>query len=104
MFNAWATACSVRTTTWGSRQMTWLHCMAVNVAEIAPDEPTRMMAVLIPAHHVTAIRPGPTFQLTRSQHPEDLGVFPPSPFAPPDSLPLAEVERILAELLAPQRN
>lgn len=103
-FDIWATACSVRTTAWGSEQMTWLHCTAMNAAQITPEEPTDLMTVLIPAHYVIGIRPGPTFRLTRSRRSGDLGVFPPNQSAPAESLPLAEVERILEGLLAPERN
>jgi hypothetical protein len=94
----------VRTTAWGSETMTWLHCKAMNVVEITPDEPTNLMTVLIPEHYVTAIRPGPTFRVSRGGPSEDLGVFPPNQPAPAESLPLAEVERILVSLLAPERN
>jgi hypothetical protein len=103
-FDVWATACSVRTTAWDSEQMTWLHCTGMNVVEITPDEPTGLMTVLIPAHYVTAVRPGPTFRRCRSRPSGDLGVFPPNQPAPAASLPLAEVERTLATLLAPERN
>jgi hypothetical protein len=103
-FDIWAIACSLRTTAWGSEQMTWLHCKAMNAAEITPDQPTALMAVLIPAHYVTGIRPGPAFRLSRSRESGDLGVFPPNQPAPAGSLPLAEVERLLATLLAPERN
>jgi hypothetical protein len=103
-FDIWATACSVRTTPWGGALMTWLHCKAMNTVEIRPEEPTRLMTVLIPAAYVTSIRPGPTFRLTQSQLSADLGVFPPNRPDPAASLPLAEVEHILAGLLAPERN
>jgi hypothetical protein len=103
-FDIWATACSVRTTAWGSGQVTWLHCKAMNTAEIKPEEPTNLMTALIPAHYVTGIRPGPTFRLNRSGRSPDLGVFPPNQVAPADSLPLAEVDRILTGLLEPERN
>src|SRR5262245_329627 len=74
-FAIWATACSVRTTAWGGEQMTWLHCQAMNVAEITPEEPTGLMTVLIPASYITGIRPGPAFRVSRSRPAEDLGVF-----------------------------
>jgi hypothetical protein len=99
-----ATACSVRSAPWGSAEMTWLHCKALPAAEVAPQEPTALMAVLIPASFVTRIEPGPTFRLTRSRHSEDLGVFPPNQPAPANALPLAEIERVLTELLASERN
>jgi hypothetical protein len=103
-FAIWATACTVRTTAWGSEQMTWLHCKAMNVAEITPDEPTNLKAVLIPARYVTSIRPGPTFQLSRRQRSGDLGVFPPNQPAPAGSVPLAEIKALLAWLVAAERN
>jgi hypothetical protein len=103
-FNILATACSLRTTVWGDGSMTWLHCKAKPIAEITPDESTGMMTALIPASYVTSIQPGPTFRLNRSRPSVDLGVFPPVWPAPAGSLPLAEVERILEELLTPERN
>ena len=103
-FEIFATACSLRTTMWGSEQMTWLHCKAMTIAEIEPDQPTGLMNVLIPAHYVTGIKPGPTFRLGRSRKGNDLGVFPPNRPAPAEALPLAEVERLLTGLLAPERN
>jgi hypothetical protein len=103
-FDIWATACSVRTTPWGRAQMTWLHCKAMHVPEITPDQPTNLVTVLIPADYVTRIQPGPTFRLSRSQPSEELAIFPPNQLAPVECLALAEVERLLAALLAPERN
>jgi hypothetical protein len=108
-FTALATACSVRTTAWGGEQVAWLHCKAMNIAEIKPDEPTGIMTVLIPVYYVTVIKPGPTFRLTGSRKSEDLGVldlgvFPPNYPAPAQALPLSEVERVLEQLLEPERN
>lgn len=85
--------------------MTWLHCKASQTAAIASEGPTGLMTVLFPAHYVTAIRPGLAFQIRRSRKSEDdIGVFPPNQPAPEDALPLPEVERVLTELLAPERN
>jgi hypothetical protein len=103
-FDIWATACSLRTAAWGGVPMTWLHCKAMTAAGITPEEPTGLMAVLIPAVYVTGIRPGPTFRVTRSRVCEDLGVFPPNRPAPSGSLLLTENERGLERLLAPERN
>jgi hypothetical protein len=98
----------VRTTAWGDEEVTWLHCRAMNVVDITPDEQTRLMNALIPVHYVTGIRPGPTFRLTRSQprqdQGQDLGVFPPNQVTPLEHLPLEEIDRVLEGLLAPQRN
>jgi hypothetical protein len=41
----WAIACSVRNAAWGGAPMTWLHCKAMNVAEIVPHEPTGLMTI-----------------------------------------------------------
>src|SRR5436305_6299410 len=57
-FDITATACSVRVTAWGDEQMTWLHCKAMTTASIKPEGQTGVMCVLIPAHYVTAIKPG----------------------------------------------
>jgi hypothetical protein len=104
-FEIAATACSLRTTPWGSEQVTWLHCKASQTEELTFDEPTRLTTVLFPAHYVTAIKPGTTFHLAQSRKFEcDVGVFPPNQPTPPDALPLAEVERVVTELLIPERN
>jgi hypothetical protein len=103
-FDIWATACSVRTTAWGVAEMTWLHCKAMHVPEIKPDEPTNLATVLIPVYYVTSIQPGPTFRLSRSQPSEELAIFPPNRPAPEKRLALEEVERCLTALLAPERN
>jgi hypothetical protein len=81
-FEIVATACSVRTTPWGTEQMTWLHCKAMTVHETKTDETTRLMTVLIPAHYVTGMGPGPTFRIGRSGDSPDLGVFPPNRATP----------------------
>jgi hypothetical protein len=103
-FTILASACSLRTTAWGGGQMTWLHCKAQQVEAVRPDEPTGLMTALIPAPYVTSVGPGPTFHLTRGSGNEDIGVFPPNQPAPAGALPLAEVERALAELLLVERN
>jgi hypothetical protein len=103
-FEIVASACSVRTTPWGNEQMIWLHGKAVQTASIKPDADTGLINVLIPAHYVTGIAPGPTFRLGRSGKSDDIGVFPPNQPAPEEALPLEHVERILAELLTPERN
>jgi hypothetical protein len=103
-FEILATACSLRTTLWGSESITWLHCKAMRTAEIHPDGPTDLMPILIPARYVTAVEPGPAFRIVRSRESEDLGVFPPNQPPPASALPLPEVDRALTELLAPERN
>ncbi|MGH7226498.1 MAG: hypothetical protein ACRELF_25050, partial [Gemmataceae bacterium] len=84
--------------------VTWLHCKAMQTAAIKPDQQTSLMNVLIPADYVTNIKPGPIFPLHRSRPTEDLGVFPPVYTLPADSLPLEMIERVVAELLASERN
>ena len=103
-FTVWAVACSLRVTAWGGEQMTWLHCKAWETAGIKPDVPTGVISVLIPAHYVTAIKPGPTFRLGGRRSSDELGVFPPHHPAPAHALPLSEVERLVEELLTPERN
>jgi hypothetical protein len=104
-FEIVATACSVRTTPWGSEQMTWLHCKARQTAHVLFDEPTGLMTVLFPAHYVTGIKPGPTFRIKKSRKSEDdIGLFPPNQPTPADGLPLSEIERAITELLIPERN
>jgi hypothetical protein len=104
IFDILATGCSVRTTAWGSAQVTWLHCKGMHVGEIKPDEPTNLVTVWIPAHYVIGLQPGPTFRLGRTQPLEDWAIFPPSRPTPADRLPLADIESELAKLLAPERN
>jgi hypothetical protein len=103
-FEIVATACSVRSISWGAESMTWLHCKAMPTAEVKPEETTGMMNVLIPAHYVTAIGAGPTFHISRIRASDDLGVFPPNQQPPTDAVPLEVIERVLAELLTPERN
>ena len=101
-FEIVASACSLRFALWGAEAVTWLHCKAIQTAAMTPGEPTGLVNVLIPAHYVTRIEPGPTFRLTRSGQPDEIGVFPPDQPTPAAALPLAEVERVLADLLLPQ--
>jgi hypothetical protein len=103
-FEIVTSACSLRATPWGSEQMIWLYCKAVQTASIKPEGDTPLMNVLIPAHYVTAIGPGPTFRITHSGKSDDVGVFPPNHPTPEGALPLEHVERVLADLLAPERN
>jgi len=103
-FEIVATACSVRTTPWESDKMIWLQCKAMQTAAIKPEPDTGLMNVLIPAQYVTGIGPGPTFQIARSGKSDDVGVFPPSQPTPEGALPLEVVERVLGELLTPERN
>jgi hypothetical protein len=99
-FEMAASACSVRTTLWGTGQMTWLHCKAVQTLAIKPDASAEMRNVLIPAHYVTAVKPGPTYQITHCRTSGDIGLFPPTHPAPPHALPLTEIERALQGLAA----
>ena len=105
-FEIWSTACSIRSVPWEKtgELMTWLHCKARPVAEIAPEDDTELMTVLIPAHYVTCIHAGPTFRLGRTGKTKSLGIFPPIHAAPTNRLPLPEIERVLTDLLDPGRN
>jgi hypothetical protein len=104
-FEIVATACSLRTTPWGREQVTWLHCKASQTATMRFDDPTGLTTVLFPAHYVTGIRTGPTFRVGQSRKSEhDIAVFPPNQPTPAHALPLSELERVIAEVLAPERN
>ena len=103
-FTALATACSLRTTAWGDGEVTWLHCAARETADVRPDQPVGLLSLLIPAAYVTSIGEGPPFHLKRGRGSDKLGVFPPNQPTPAGALPLAEVERALAELLLVERN
>jgi len=105
-FQIAATACSLRTNRWGDEQVTWLHCKARPIAEIHPRLPASLLTVLIPAHYITAVYPGPTFRVEQARRSgqEEVGVFPPNQPKPENALPLAELERRLAEFLAPGRD
>ena len=105
-FEIICTACSLRTLPWEEtgEELAWLHCKAMRTAELNPDGPTGMMNVLIPAHYVTRIRPGPTFRLKRSGKPRDIGIFPPNQPTPSNHLSLAAIDEAIAELLRPDRN
>ncbi|MCI0458122.1 MAG: hypothetical protein L0Z62_14255 [Gemmataceae bacterium] len=99
------TACSLRTAAWPDtgEELTWLYCRARPTREIE-GESAGMMPVLIPAHYVTSIRPGPTFQLLRHGKAERVGVFPPIHSTPANRLALSEIEEALAPLLDSGRN
>ena len=86
--------------------VTWLHCTAMRTAEVNWDGPTRMMNVLIPAHYVTGIKPGPPFQLGRRdfQGSGSVGVFPPIHPPPDGALPLEEIEQTIVRFLDPVLN
>jgi hypothetical protein len=103
-FEVYCTACSLRTTAWGEEQVTWLHCKGMQTVAIEPEEPTDLMNVLIPSHYVTGIQPGPTFRLMRCRTSDDIGLFPPNQPTPAFALPLEIIERVLTELLVPERN
>lgn len=103
-FEILATACSLRLTEWDGEPLTWLHCKAVQTEAVKPDESVRLIGVLIPASYVVTIKPGPTFRINRARHSDDLGVFPPIHSTPEDALPLEVIERVIAELLTPERN
>jgi hypothetical protein len=100
-FECVAIACSVRTTFWEDlrRDVTWLHCKAIQTLAIEPDGRGRLMNVLIPAHYVTRAAPGPTFRLTQLGGRGDLGIFPPNQPPPPDPIPLPDLERLIAGLV-----
>jgi hypothetical protein len=100
-FELLAGACSVRITSWGDRQMTWLHCKAIPIGEVRFGAVNAMQAILFPAHYVTAIVPGPPCHTTASQLSGDLGVFPPTQPPPDNALALREIERLLVELMDP---
>jgi hypothetical protein len=101
-FEIVAAACSARLALWAGEAVNWLHCRAIQTATMRPGDPARLMNVLIPAHYVTRIEPGPTFRRNQTGQPNEIGVFPPDQPAPAAALPLAEVERALADLLLPQ--
>jgi hypothetical protein len=105
-FEIVATACSIRTTFWedAGRDITWLHCKAIQTMNIHGDEPVGLMTVLIPAHYVTRAEPGPTFRLLQSEGRGDLGVFPPNQPPPASPVPLDELERTIAALVDPRLN
>lgn len=97
-FEIVASAGSVRTTPWGAGRMTWLHCKAVQAGEIKPSGPTGQTTVLVPAQYVTAVVPGPPYQITRRGESADIGLFPPIHPTPPKALLPDEIERALAGL------
>lgn len=103
-FEMAATACSIRMAPWGTTELAWLHCKAVQTLAIIPNETVSNIVVLVPAAYVTSIALGPTFQITSSRPSHDIGVFPPIHPAPLDVVPLPQIETIIAQLLAPDLN
>lgn len=103
-FEIVSTACSVRATPWGSEEMIWLHCKAMQTVMIQAEQPTGLMSVLIPAHYVTGIQPGPAYRIVNTRRGQDIGIFPPNQVTPASAVPLAQIERALAELRTPERN
>jgi hypothetical protein len=105
-FEIVGTAASIRTAFWqeAGRDVTWLHCKAIQTMNIKPDGAGSVMNVLIPAHYVTDAAPGPSFRLSRSKVSHDLGVFPPNQPTPPNTVPLVELERVIASLVDVELN
>jgi hypothetical protein len=95
-----ATAASIRIVFWEKldRDVTWLHCKAIQTMAMNPDGPNDLMTVLIPVEYITRAEPGPDFRLLRWQPRTDLGIFPPNQPPPANAVPLAELERVLAQL------
>lgn len=91
-------ACTIRATSWGAERMTWLHCKGTQVTANVPEGAVGTMAILVPAHYVTGVRPGPGFTITERHAGGTSGLFPPSRPAPPHAMPLPEIERALAGL------
>jgi hypothetical protein len=105
-FEIIASACSIRTTFWKETgtDVTWLHCKAVQTMAIRPDGSGDMMNVLIPAHYITHVEPGPKYRIARSRPSRDLGIFPPNQPTPASSFPLAELERVISGLVDQSLN
>lgn len=91
-------ACSIRTTAWADGPMTWLDYKGTQVTGGRIDGPVASRRLLVPAGYVTGIRPGPSFAITARGPGGLIGLYPPNQPAPPHALPLAEIERLLAEL------
>jgi hypothetical protein len=102
----YCTACSVRVLDWEEtgEEITWLHFKGMRIAEIKPEGATGMMNLLVPAHYVISIKPGPTFTLTSSKPSTDIGVFPPNQPTPPDRMDLEEIARVVEDLVSPELN
>ena len=105
-FEIIATAASIRTVHWEKtgRDVTWLHCKAIQTMAIKPEGENHLMMVLIPAEYITLAEPAGTFRITRSHSSGDLGIFPPIHPPPANAIPLAELERVIASLLDPSLN
>jgi hypothetical protein len=98
-----ATAGELVPTDWGTSAVTWLHLKAAPWDEVRAGEAAGLRSVLVPVRYVVGILPGPAFTPARFAE-ADLAAFPPTKPTPAGALPLAEVERVLAELLAPELN
>lgn len=103
-FDIFVTACSLRTTAWGKKEITWLQCKGVQTMNVHPDKPASLIMVLIPAHFITSIRPDTSYHILNSRRSDDIGVFPPNKSKPAAALPLEEIERVLMELRTTERN
>ena len=100
-FEIIATAASIRTAFWEEvgRDVTWLHCKAIQTAAIKPDGSGSVINALIPVEYVTRAQPGPTFRIARTRSSGDLGIFPPNQPPPAGAVSPAELERLIAGLV-----
>ncbi len=93
-------ACSIHTTPWGNREMTWLHIKGKQMTDGVIDGSAPTMNLLVPTQYITGVRPGPDYKLASRGPAGAVGLFPPSQPAPPHVLPLSEIERAFAGLSA----
>lgn len=100
-FEIAAPCCSVVHLFWGRERLAWLHCHAVNRADVRKDRALEVMTALIPTAYVTKIEAGPAFEIARINNASGtIGVFPPIHGRGREGLALGEIEKALAELRA----
>src|SRR5262245_50908460 len=100
-FEAIASACAIRTLPFAQtgEVREWLHCKAVQTAEIKPDGSAGMLTLLIPASYITHVEVGPTFRIAESKPTLDLCIFPPIHPDPPNRISLGQLADMIVKLV-----
>ena len=81
-----------------------MQCKGMNLAGLDLENPVGLITVVIPAHYVTSIKPGPTFRIKRSSRKGDTAIFPANQPTPANRLSLPEIEHAIADLMTVERN
>lgn len=104
-FTVLCVAGDVRVEPYEGNPVTWLHFKGRQFFGAVPtDLSTSVTTYMAPASYVTKIEPGPPYKVSQGKKTVDIGVFPPMLPDPPGSIGIEEVQRLVVELLTPERN